>query len=302
MPMRLGKANDTLTEYDIIGQDISYEKFQTMARSIEKNLQSYQFPEKAMIKYDFDFMTEAIYRSLILKLNDRSSVHEGLLTFGEPYSEYLTKCLFDFYGITNPSSTHKISIIDSATTPIPTDSWIELNNIYYGKIGAYDTNDIDLGYGTNPYFLLEFKLSDFLTQFSYEEIKRFTLLYYGMKAAPVKIYAWNLIEGAWYLLKTANYLDDTQFSVPAFYQNYQIAAQLYLPWGCTDFLTYFINTADSNRIKFLVQFPENANAYAQYIRLAVNGFLAIPTRPEDLNFRESFIGAGRKGSVGLQEV
>jgi len=300
MPMRIGKPVDGLTEYAIVGQDgPKINDFKTMARTIEKTLQSYSFPNKASIKYDFDFMTEAEWRSLILMLRNRSAIHEGLLTLPEPYSEYSSKCILDFNAITNPSSTHIAAYADTATAPAPSGGWAELTTAQYGKLWAYDSNELSITPAVQGQLMLAFKISDFLAQFSYEEINRLTLILFGMKASPLKFYAYNFIEAAWYEIKRATYLDDTQFSIPGFYRNYQNVAALHLPWGCTDFLNYFLS---SSRVCFLITFPAGADIYLQYAKLAVNGYHVINASEEDFNFRESFIGAGRKGSIELQEI
>lgn len=300
--MYLGKASAALTSFEIANQDLDFDDFKTKDRTLSKRLHSYQWQDKAFIRYGLDFLSEANYRLLIAMLRNRSALAEGLITIPQPYCEYPTKCQHSFSGITNPSSTHKISWTDSATLYAPTDPYTELSTGQYSNIASYDANDFSQAYTAQGHLLIGFDLANFITQFSSSEIIRLGLVLFGMQASPLKFYAWDWGAGAWYLIRQANYYDDTDFADAAFYKYYQSVAAFGLPWGYTAMYSNFVDSS-TKKVWFRVEFPAGTgNIYAQHIFGFTNCFHVKDVGREAYNFRDSFTGAGRRGDLNLEEI
>jgi hypothetical protein len=301
----LGKSPAAMTAYDIVGHSVDFDDFAKTSRTAESKLQSYQFPNKAFIKYDFDFISEADYKALCLLLRNRSTIQNGLFTLPEPYAEDKDDCLLTFAGITAASSTHLARWKDAASAPTPEDGGLtEFDNTQYNALFGNDALSVTIsGIANQGHLILSFNVMDFVNEFGYEVLNRMTLALWGLKASPIKIYAWDQAREAWYLLKVADYLNTADFSESDFYLNYQTVAKLYLPWGSQDFLTNYID--GSGRVHFRITYPAGTypgDIFLQYAALLINGYHVQKMGRESINFRESFIGNGRKGSLDLEEI
>lgn len=305
MPILLGKPKDILTQYDVTDQQLAWTDFKSVNRSVEKRMQFYQFPKKGILKLEFDAMTEAEYQSLSVMINNRSTLNPGLLSLIEPWSSYSTLCLLNYYGMTNPSAVHQVKMADTASLIAPTHgSWTEISTSDYSKVGVYDSTIIQ-----NPVVtpiqartLLSFKLTDFKNQFTFSGIKKFTLFVWGMGSSPLKFYIWDKTNSAWVLMRRVEYFYDPDFSDPAFYLNFLNSCSAGIPWGYES-ITDFIDA--NERVNFMVEYPAGAFLVAtsmQYVRLAINGLHCAMVNDEDFNFRDPFIGSGRRGTVELQEI
>jgi len=299
MPMLLGKAKSTFTSFDIQNQDISLNKFKVINRSIDKSISTLESKSKAFIKYDFDFLTDADFRLLTSIARNRSALCPGVITLMEPYSENLSVCDLNFQGVTYPSSTNIIKVTNDNTLISPTSSeWSELSTINYSLISGYDENDYTLSSMTHAKMLLRFDCSPFISAFSMDEIEKFTLVFFGMRSSPILFYVWNECAGSWLLVKTSQYSFASDFTDSTFYPYWMQFIQFGLPFGYES----FYNFLSGGKINFLVKFPDNADIYLQYVRMLINGYLCINDKEENFNFRDAYIGTGKKGSLSLLEV
>ena len=167
MGILIGKANQTLSEYEVINQSVENDNFKTKSRSINKSLQSYSWKEKSEIKYDLDFLEESDYRDILYLLANKNSLHEGLITLPIPYSDNSTKCIFDYNAVSSPSSTHKIKHyagVKTVDTLNPTSDGTELTTGDYNQIEDYNSSDYTLNNtGNGCWLMFDFLISDFLT-------------------------------------------------------------------------------------------------------------------------------------------
>ncbi len=306
MPILFGKSKNVLSEFCITNQTIENLQFKTKNRSINKSLQSYQWKEKASIKYDFDFIEESTFQDLTYLLTNKSSLNEGFLTMPIPYSNNKSKCIYDFNGITSPSSFHVCKTYSGPKgvddfNPITETHDIELTTAQYTSIGSYDTNKVEVtNVGNGTWLTFEFNINDFLTTFSYKEIKRFMFVFFGMKSSPIKFYLWDYDNAEWYNIEDYYYYDSSKFAESSFYLNYQMIAPFSLPFGYESINTNFI---DSNKIIFGVYSTSSTqNLLCQYIKMFINGYNVIADDPEAMNYRDYFIGAGRRGQLSLLEI
>jgi hypothetical protein len=302
----LGKPYAALTSFEVADQEKEDDDFLTLNRSIGKRLQSYQFPNKAKIKYEFDNVSETVKKSLWAMLRNRSTLCEGLITIPEPWAEYASLCLLDYLGITGPYAppytvmTHYITWADQASAP--TLPWgTQLATADYTKVGAYDANDWTQAYTTQGWLVLGFKFSNFISQFGLSDLHRFTLYFWGMQCSPIRVWFWDNTSMGWYLMRNVRYYDDTDFALPGFYKYYMFSAAMGLPWGYAS-LSDFVDIGNS-RVYFLLEFPAGAgNLYMQYARLGINAYHVGRVNNAPLNFRDPYIGAGYRGTLHLEEI
>ena len=86
MGFLIGKANETLQEFETTNQNIRFDDFINPERSINKSAQAYAFREKGIFEYEFQFMSDLNYRNLLYLIKNRSSLREGLISIPIPYS------------------------------------------------------------------------------------------------------------------------------------------------------------------------------------------------------------------------
>ena len=307
MGILIGKADSVLQDFCIANQLVEQNQFKTKQRSINKSLQSYSWREKASIKYDLDFLTESDYCDIEFLLNNKSNLHEGFITMPIPYSDNKTKCIYTFQGVANPSSTNiaKKYIgskgVNSFNPITETLTYDELTTANYEKIDSYDTNGVSISNaGHGVWLTLNYDISNFLTTFSYKEIKRFTLVFFGMQSSPINFYLWDYVNSAWYNIDDFYFYDASQFASPDFYLNYQMVAPFSLPYGYESINANFIN---ANRIMFGVHSTSlTQNLMVQYVKLFINGYNVISNDPDSFDYRDYFTGMGRKGQLNLSEI
>ena len=304
MGILIGKAHETLTEYDVTNQSVDNSRFQTKNRSINKTLQSYAWKEKSSIKYDLDFIEDDDFKSLTYLIANKSSLHEGYITVPIPYSNEKTKCIHSFGGVINPSSTDVVKQyngIKTVDTFNPTTDGTEITTVEYSDISTYDDGYGEFtNTGSGNWLTFEYNISDFLSTFSYQEVKRFTLAYFGMKSSPIKFYLWDYLNESWYNIEDFYYYDETQFEDPSFALNYQMAATFSLPFGYANINDNFIS---SGKIMFGVQSSSTTEPMiAQYVKMFINGYQVIIDDPESFDYRDYFTGMGRRGQLSLLEI
>lgn len=319
MGFLIAKPNAAFTSFVTVNQRVQYNSFRNPERSINKTLQTYQFKEKGDFSYEFNYMTEAEFRSLFYIVKNRSSLREGLLLIPVPYSEYESYCnLTPTYNTTNKAYWGALA----AAGGIPWEKAYadlgksELSEAEYGKINIDDTNYLELAAtaATYKYFLFDFDLTNFINGFSYKEIRRLTLPWIGMSSSPVRFFIWSPTQYAryllnptketigWYNIDDKYYYDDEKISTSSFYLNRALVSAFALPYGNSSIYTDFLD--GSNLVKIMAVTGEvNKSLLLQYVRLLVNGYHVCPVDPEDFeNYANAFTGAGRTGVLRMSEI
>lgn len=311
MGFLLGKIDAALTEFETTNQDIKFDSFLNSNRSINKTAQTYQYKEKGSFKYEFQYMQDAEYASMLKLIKDRNTLHQGMYLVPIPFSLSPTKSVLApefgtanqvWYALSNGeySFPWKTKFDDLAKE--------ELTEAEYGKVSVYDTNYIGLTAttGYRPYFLLQFDLSDFITEFGDDVLRRATLGICGMNCSPIRIFAWSPLLEDWYNITDVYQYDATAFDLSgagAFSLNKSMTASLSLPYGCTNFADTFVDGNDST-IKFMMAGGlTEQNLILQHAKLFVNGYWVFQDGVQDIeNYMTSFIGAGRMGNLELTEI
>jgi hypothetical protein len=314
MGMQLGKSNATLTTFDVSGVDVDFEDFSNEDRSINKSLQAYMFKEKGEFSYDFSHMDEADYRNMLEMILNRNSLREGLLHLPIPYSHESTKAILPvtqanahkaywFRTTDDPSDT---SVVTFGVADPPTFDAVastEFTNGEYNDIDAYDTNSVEIAASSTQYsgLVFVFDLTDFVGEWSSQELRRLTLAFHGMKSSPIRFFIYNHTQSAWYLIDERYYYDDTDFSDAAFNLNKQLVAQMSVPWGDDSIASDYL--ASNKAYIMIVPNAVDTLILVQYIRLLVNGYWVKSPRSKDIeNFANEFTGAGRSGSLTFAEM
>lgn len=316
MGFLLGKSNAaSLTEFEVTGQDVKFDNDKNKNRSINRSMQAYMYREKGNFIYEFDYLAEAKYRSMLGILQNRNSLREGMQLLPIPYSEDSTKAILDYNGITPVATTHGVYKVTSGIDPADmtlTDgnpptmgsaTIAEFTAGEYGNVGTYNASGVQHGPHCVDYtgFIFRFDLSNFISTWSGNELRRLTLFMHGMKSSPMRFFAYNWTQAAWYLIDDRYYFDDTQFSVPGFNLYKQLVAQLSTPWGDNDLNTDYLT---GNKVYFMaVPGAGNKPALVQFVRLLANGYWVMADDPEDIeDFANAFTGAGRNGSLTFLEM
>lgn len=315
MGFLLGKSHEALQEFDTTGQDLKFNSFPILDRSINKSLQAYQFREKAEIEYVFSFLSDSDHGNLTKLLLDRNSLREGQILLPIPYSENSSKCIYTFEGITSPSTIHKAFYFESSNP-----SWdltlaqlqsltgsgqyyTEFSTTYYNWVSYYDTNIFLLNPASDKYcgVVLQFKLTDFLSSFSNKELRRITLITHGMVSSPIRFFAYDLKQDDWYLLADRYYYNDADFAKPGFHYYKQLIGQLSCPWGSTTLYNDFVSSSDYLTLMIACG-KKGQPIEINWLRLLVNGFWVFSSESDIENFETSFTGAGRTGTIKFLEI
>ncbi|MFA6198651.1 MAG: hypothetical protein WC734_05915 [Patescibacteria group bacterium] len=300
----LGKSNSTLSTFTTTNQRISYDTGKIMERSVNRAMQSYRFTEKGNFQYEYQFLTEADYRTLIYMLNDRNSLRDGLFLLPIPYSDNSATAIY-----TPLYNTHNVyTISDDATAPwgmaLSAITKVQADNTNTAKLATYDTDYLNVAASSLYYsgFIFQFNINAFVAAFSQNEIRRLTLQINGMNSSPVRLFCWNVSRSTWYLMDDFRYFDDSQFTDGSFYLYKQIVGQLGPTYGEVSVGDSYLDGNDI--VTFMLVGNElNQQVMAQYVRLFVNGFWVDPEEPMDIeNYMVSFTGAGRQGTLNLSEV
>lgn len=309
MGFLLGKASDTLTEFDTSNQSIQSDEFLSTERSIDKSACGYAYKEKGSFDYEFQYLESTPFQNLLELIKNRNSLKEGMILIPIPYSEESAKCIL----LPTHDTTNKVYYGRAETTRYPWNIALadlpktEINEAGYGKIRANDTNyyDIDTegGAGGVPYFLLQFDLSNFITDFTYKELRRLTVSILGMNSSPVKFFVWSPTRLDWFLMDDRFHYDETAFTDSAFYLNKSLISSFSLPNGSDSMYADFVDSSDKT-VKFMIAGADlNQTLLIQYLRLFVNGYWVMQNGTQNIeNFSEKFTGAGRSGTLSLIEM
>jgi hypothetical protein len=308
MGFLIGKVNETLQEFETTNQTPVYDSFLSSERSIDKTAHAYSYKEKGAWSYEMQFFSDTVYQNLMYLLNNRSSLREGMIMLPIPYSLQQASCILTpAYGTTNKAYYGRS--VDGSTYPwsiaLGTIVKTELSESDYGKIGANDANYIYQDTETGiPYYIFQFDLTNFNSNFSYKELRRLTLGMMGMNSSPVAFYVWSPSKADWYLLDEKFYYNTTDFDSPGtgtFSLNKSLVTSLSLPWGLTSIKDDFLD--GSNIVTFMVAGADLQLLMCQYIRLFVNGYWVMANGVQDLEkYSTAFTGAGRTGSLDLMEI
>jgi len=305
MGFLIGKGNEDLQEFETTNQDIKFLDFKNPERSINKSAQSYAFREKGEFSYEFQFMSETYYRNLLYLCKNRSSLREGMILIPIPYASQQSSCILK----PTYSTSNKFYYGSSAPANIPWDkkltdlAYAEISSTQYGYIRVDDSNSINLVPSPNyNFYLAQFSLSDFITNFSYKDLRRLTLSYIGMNSSPMRFFIWSPTYLTWYLIDDRFYYDDSSFADTAFYLRKQLVSSFTLPWGNTSIYSDFVD--GSGNVMFMIAGGTvNQPLLLQYLRLFVNGYWVMATDPQDFeNYSVAFTGAGRDGNLKLMEL
>lgn len=300
MGFLIAKSNQTFINYDCQAQDISFDSFLSNSRSIDKMLHNYQFKEKGEFNYDFNYLSETSYRSLLYLVKNRESLREGFFLIPIPYSEDSTKCIiypdatnnkgYSFYESNAPWLMSLVSITK-----------VSLTATEYTNIAYYDDNFISKLASSDKWtgFIFQFDLTNFINSFSYKDLRRLTLVVNGMNSSPIRFFAWDTTNEVWYNIQDYFYYDSTVFTDSKFYLHYQMVASLSLPWGNN---ALFDDFTAGNKVTFLISSAKSQPILIQYIRLLCNGYWVACTENNLENFANAFTGAGRTGNLKFIEI
>lgn len=316
----IGKSNTALTEFDTVGQKPKFSSFKNVDRSVNKTIQSYMFKEKGEFSYDFNYLDEADYRSLLTILHNRNSLREGMFLLPIPYSHESTKAILPvtlanahkayWFRTTDDPADMTFGVADPPTFDAVAST--EFNNnapavnyseATYQAIDAYDTSAVRIAASSTEYsgLVFVFDLTDFIAEWSAAELRRLTFVMHGMESSPVRFFIYNHTQSAWYLIDERYYYKNTDFTESSFFLNKQLVAQFGLPWGDNSINADYL--ASSKAYIMAVPSAIDTSILVQYVRLFVNGYWVIAEDPEDIeDFAESFTGAGRSGGLTFLEV
>lgn len=261
-----------------------------------------RFKMKANIVLDFDFIEEATLTTL---RKDISNGTIGTYTFiDHPEDENL----LDFVGVNNPSSTNvAIQGEDSdentaplTITPAPSPTGTEFTSGGYDTIEAVDGSffSVTPSAGNKQIFDYQFDLSTWKITNKKDLIRRLTLLHRGNGSFDFKIKIRNFGTGTWVDLAQAS-----EEGLPSLAGNDdKLYGSLAPDRAFTFFDPDFINGSDI--VIFRVVGVNDAEAVrSAFVALAINGFEVAVMDPTDVfNFRESFVGAGLRGTLNLEEI
>lgn len=298
MGILLGKSSDTLTNFEVTNQQPSFQSFRNVNRSINKAAQIYQFKEKGQFDLEFNYMTNSDYQALSHILRNRNSLRDGLIFQPIPYAgDASTIC--DFSGEGYPHKAYKsygttIYNIPGGKTEISTGE--------YDNINVFDGASVTQAAVASNYsaFLLKFNLTDFFNAFSLKELRRLTLVIYGMRQSPISFYVYDQVGETWYNI-VDRYENNSDMTVSDFYLNRQLVAQLSTPWGAN---TLYDNYCLDYTVTFMIV-GQNLNTAMtlQFARLFVNGYWVGEDESGGFEaYATAFTGAGRSGSLKLMEL
>ena len=103
MGILLGKSDQTLTNFEVTNQQVSFESFRNVNRAIDKSGQIYQFREKGSFDLEFNYMSNSDYQALSHLLRNRNSLRDGLIFQPIPYAGDASTILT----FANGGATHK---------------------------------------------------------------------------------------------------------------------------------------------------------------------------------------------------
>lgn len=309
MGFLLGRLGTTLTEIETTNQNIKQDCFDLTQRSVDKSLQSYSFKEKLFASYEFQYLDDGDYEDLLALVKHRNTLRPNLMLVPIPYSEQSASCIISPDGV-NQIASYGMTV--SATT-LP---WnIALNSLTltelsagdYTKINTYDSEYIrqDADDGV-PYYVFQFNLSDFISAFSAKQIRRLTLEWVGMNSSPYRFHIWDSLHSEWFLMDEKYFYDSTAFDIPsgsgAFSLYKGLVSSLSLPNGYDSINGTFVDA--NGLVNIMVSTKEGfQNIMLQYVRLFVNGYYVKAMSPQSFeNFSTGFTGAGRTGTLELEEI
>ncbi|MEO0205867.1 MAG: hypothetical protein ABIL22_04235 [candidate division WOR-3 bacterium] len=299
MGFLLGKSSDSLSTFECQNQNVKFDSFPINDRSISKLLHNYQFNEKGEFSYDFDYMTETEYRSLLYMLKNRNSLKEGFLLVPIPYSEKSSSISL----ITgSPNKAYKFTITSAPwLKAIDEITKTELTESEYTALSVYDSNYVLLSgesYKWNG-FIFEIDLSEFINDFSYKDIRRLTFVVNGMNDSPIRFFAWDYTHEDWYNIMDYYYYLDADFGDEGFYLHKQLVGSFGLPWGNDSIYSDFVN---GNKVSIMVSGGVGTSVLIQYARFFTNGYWVMCNDLNIENFSNAFTGAGRTGDIKLIEI
>jgi hypothetical protein len=300
MSILIGKSYSTLSAYDVTNQQVSFDSFRNLNRSIDKSGQLYQFREKGSFELEFNYMTNSDYQSLSHILRNRNSMSDGLIFQPIPYAGAASTIL-DFN-----DSRHKGYYIGSTSNlinaGIPGGS-AEFSSGDYNKIKVYNSDKIQYVGEHNNYvgFELIFDLSDFLSVFNYKELRRLTLVIHGMETTPVRFAILDQVSGIWFPINDC-YAYAADLTDSAFYLYRQIVSSLCTPWATNTLYDNYIANDGKAHFMVVAAWP-NEIMCLQYARLFINGYWVAEDEGGGFeNYATAFTGAGRSGTLKLIEL
>lgn len=300
MGFLVGKSNQALSTIECQNQKIKFDNFPLNDRSIDKLLHNYQFKEKGEFMYEFDYMSDTDYRTLLYLFKNRNSLREGFLLVPIPYSEQSSKTVRLFDG--DPDKVYSYSVLSAPwNTALGSISKTEFSAGDYTAIGAYNSSYVELTglSGRWKGYIFELDLNDFFTAFSYKELRRVTLVVNGMVSSPMRFFAWDYTNSEWYNITDYFYYDDTSLADAGFYLHKQMVGSLSLPWGSDALYDNFVS---GTKMTFMLAGAQTKSTLIQYVRTLINGFLVACEEHDLENFATVFTGSGRTGNVKLLEV
>lgn len=298
MGILLGKSDQTLTNFEVTNQQVSFESFRNVNRAIDKSGQIYQFREKGSFDLEFNYMDNGDYQTLSHLLRNRNSLRDGLIFQPIPYAGDASTILT----FANGGATHKTYTFETTTDPLTHGlTGSEFSSGGYDNIKAYDTNyayySSHLKYAG---FLFRFNLAAFLSAFGYQELRRLTLVTHGMQTSPVRFAIYDQVNGSWYPI-VDKYDYNADFTDANFYLYRQLVAQMSTPWAVN---TLYDNYCTDGTVWFMmVTGLVSETILLQYIRLFVNGYWVAEDESGNFeNYATAFTGAGRSGTCKLIEL
>jgi len=289
-------------QFDIIKEDVADDANINVSYNRYGSSSIYQ-NSKAKIKIDFDFVTETELTSLrSVCLNSRRQ-----LIFMKHPSD--TAQILDFYGVTSPSSTHKILAIESDSANLAYGG-TELSTASYNLVNDYPNNESEYYFSQNAkkysYIYFNFNIGSY-TSYMWQ---RMTLGLYnpycldGSTYSGFQLEVYNTIEGTWTPISKMNFTQPRYISETGYNDNRFIHyASLKSNRGFTRNADYF-GMFDSN-IKFRMRNLHERVGTLQlgfgYPHLLIDGF-AVSIDSDSFNFRSTFTGAGYSGGLEMIEV
>lgn len=300
MSIKFGYANNYSSNatkniiYEVINQQIQDNAAPILNRTINRRLRSYRNVLKADISLEFDFMEQDLVDDLFQTLHD-GTIMSDLIFLPHP----TTGLQLDYLNKTAGSSSPNPNYVYYGTTSDPDQApstGAEISQANYNNIEYWDGSVYNqaTGIGNYAHIWFYFNLTAYLASNSKENIRRMLLLHTGMDD-DLLFSIWNPENSVW-----VDLLDTADEGIAAT-NDVSLISSLPLDRAFRDF-DEFID--GSNIVIFRARSKSIGDVVRiNYVSMFINGFHVIPEDPiVDLNFRDQFDGAGRRGTLTLAEV
>ncbi len=268
---------------------------------------------KAEISLEFDRISQSDLGNLRKKIFNRKQQHQVFLN--EPaivdtdLSPVAGAQTLTYNGITNPAGAANSATIAQSDDPNLLVGTSEFSSGEYGDISQFGTQVENNGTGSKyHYMFFLFKLTNYLSgaNITKESIERLTLLMNTPEAID-NVGGTEINTGIVVHCKNDQDSEFTEIyrqGLTSNKYNTQFAALAPVD-GFTNFDDY-LDGAD-----FIIFRVRNLNAFdtgntnklkMDFVELLVNGYGVLPPSSDNFTFRDTFTGAGKTGTVNLNEI